>query len=248
MLNLNTPDTPNEKQPALKIAGQLLFYLSLFIIGIFGYYAARWFYASPLVQPLSSALNHLLALQDTKTTWYITRAAGWISYLLVWLSVVWGLVLPTKLFARYLSPTFAFDFHEYLSLLSIGFLFLHIGVLMIDKYLPYNLAQILVPFLSPYRPLWVGIGVLAFYLSLLVTITFYMRGQIGVKTFKAIHLASFLAYIGATIHGFFSGTDSSLGAALLIYLGTFLSVVFLTTYWITMNLLTKDRKQAVPAR
>ncbi len=231
MLNTPTPETSNHRPTALSVLSLGLVYLLLFVMGLTGFVLARWFAGTPLAQSLSASASRLLALENPQTTWFITRSAGWVSYLLVWLSVVWGLVLPTRLFSSFLSPTFSFDFHEYISLLSIGFLILHIGVLMFDKYLPYTWAQILLPFLSPYRPLWVGIGVLAFYLSILVTITFYMRTRIGPKAFKSIHLTSFLAYFGATLHAFFSGTDSTLGAAMLIYLGTFLSVVFLSTYW-----------------
>jgi DMSO/TMAO reductase YedYZ heme-binding membrane subunit len=54
------------------------------------------------------------------------------------------------------------------------------------------------------------------------------------KTFRAIHLLSLVAYLGAVIHGFFSGTDSSLLAAQLLYFSTFLVVLFMTLYWIMM--------------
>jgi len=62
----------------------------------------------------------------------------------------------------------------------------------------------------------VGLGVIGFYLILLVTVTFYIRSRIGMKAFRAIHLLSLVAYRGAVIHGFFSGTDSSLLAAQLL--------------------------------
>jgi len=186
----------------------------------------------PLGGVLASRLSWLFANNSTRATWYITRSAGWVAYILLWLSTVWGLALPAKLFDRFLSPTFTFDFHEYISLLSVGFILLHVAVLLFDQYLPYSLAQILFPFLSPYRPLWVGIGVISFYLILLVTITFYLRRRIGQKKFKSIHTLSLVAYIGSLFHAFFSGTDSSLGAAQWVYYSTFLVVVFLTVYWL----------------
>ncbi len=192
---------------------------------------------------LSNFIHWLFATNTQQTMWYITRSAGWVSYILVWFSTVWGLALPIKMFKKWLSPTFTFEFHQFLSLLAIGFLALHVGVLLLDKYLPFSLAQILFPFFSTYRPLWVGLGIIAAYLTLLVTITFYMRSRIGMKTFKSIHLLSFVAYIGATLHGFFSGTDSSLTAAMALYLSTFLVVVFLTTYWIIEARLNKKEPQ-----
>ena len=178
-----------------------------------------------------STASNLLAL-DANATWYVTRSAGVIAYLLLWFSTAWGLAVTSKVFDRVLHRAYTFDFHEYLSLLAIGFLVLHIVVLSGDQFMPYSIAQILVPFLSPYRPLWVGIGVIAFYLIVLVSATFYLRRRIGMRAFRVIHLASFVAYLGATLHGFFSGTDSPLLATQLMYAGTFLVIVFLTSYWL----------------
>jgi len=185
-----------------------------------------------LGQALTNLVSWLFATNSAHTTWYITRAAGWVAYFLLWFSMVWGLAIPTKFFTRFLSPTFTVDFHEYISLLSIGFIILHVGVLLIDQYLPFTLTQILVPFISPYRPMWVGLGVLGFYLSLLVTVTFYLRSRIGQKKFKAIHTLSLAAYLGVVLHSFFTGSDSSLGVVQFIYLSTFMVIVFLTSYWL----------------
>lgn len=199
---------------------------------------------SPLGLVTGNVVNWLLAAQSVQAMWYVTRSAGIIAYLLLWLSTVWGLAVPSKIFDSFLPRTFTFDFHQYLSLLSVGFIALHVGVLMADRYLPYTLAQILVPFLSPYRPVWVGIGVIAFYLILLVTITFYLRSRIGMKAFRGIHLLSFLGYIGGLVHSFYSGTDSVLASTQIMYAATFLVVVFLTVYWFVIMRLQKK----VPAR
>lgn len=101
-----------------------------------------------------------------------------------------------------------------------------------DTYAPFSVAQLVIPFISDYRPLWVGIGVIAGYLALLVTVTFYLRKRIGYNRFRAIHYASFLAYIGAAIHGIFAGTDATLGTTQLVYLETALVVILLTAYWL----------------
>lgn len=204
--------------------------------------SAGIFLVSPSGAPLRATLTSLFGLSSDQSTWYLTRAAGMIAYLLLWLSTVWGLVIPSKLFGDVLSGDFTFDFHKFISLLSLGFLGLHIVVLTADKYLPFSVAQLLVPFLSPYRPLWVGIGVISFYLILLVTVTFYLRKQIGMKTFRLIHYASLVAYLGAVLHALMSGADSSLPAVLVIYVGTFLVVIFLTVYWLVRALTNRMDK------
>ena len=106
---------------------------------------------------------------------------------------------------------------------------------MLDRYLPFSVWQVLIPFIGTYRPLWVGLGVIGLYIFLLVTVTFYLRQSIGTKAFRSIHLLSLAGYLGATLHGLFAGTDSALPAARLIYFGTFSVIMFLTVYWLVMR-------------
>jgi sulfoxide reductase heme-binding subunit YedZ len=198
-------------------------------LGALGYLI---FNVLPIGHSLSNLLAFLFATNTTHATWYITRAAGWIAYFLLWFSMVWGLVIPTKFFEKFISPTFVVDFHEYLSLLAIGFVILHVTVLIFDQYLPFTLVQILIPFMSTYRPFWVGLGVIGAYLAGLVTVTFYLRKKIGQQRFKSIHTLSVFGYLGVVLHAFFSGSDSSLPIAQIIYFSTFMVIVFLTAYWL----------------
>jgi sulfoxide reductase heme-binding subunit YedZ len=210
-----------------------------------GFLLATLLAQTPIGSTAGNFLSWLFATQTTQVTWYITRAAGLTAYLVLWLSVVWGLAVSNKILNPFLHGAFTYDFHEFLSLLAIGFTALHLGALLFDRYMPYNLAQILVPFLSPYRPFWVGIGVIGFYLVLLVTVTFYMRGRIGMKAFRTIHMLSLVSYIGVALHGLFSGTDAPLPTVQLMYAGTFLVTVFFLSYWLILLAQKKQAKRAL---
>jgi predicted ferric reductase len=185
-------------------------------------------------------IQALFAMNSTQIWWYVTRASGLTGYFLLWLFMVWGFAIPTGMIRPVLENIFTYDFHEHLSLLGIGFVIVHVVVLLFDKYLPFSILQILVPFLDTYRPLWVGLGIISFYLLLLVTFTFYIRQRIGAKAFRSIHILSLVSYLGTTLHGLFAGTDSALPITMLIYAGTFLIVVFLTVYWLIMRTSRKD--------
>jgi predicted ferric reductase len=241
-----SPDKTSSNQrrtfPALVtwiLAGALIAVIG--IISLFGVLVLKQL---PIGQAFSNQLGWVFSNNSERATWFITRSSAWVAYILLWFSTVWGLALPTKLFDRFLSPSFTFDFHEYLSLLALGFVILHVGVLLFDSYLPFSLTQILFPFLSTYRPFWVGIGTLSLYLTLLVTVTFYLRQKIGQKKFRSIHTLSLVAFFGAALHGFFSGTDSSLGAAQLVYFSTLMPVIFLSAYWLIRAAQIKSEKQA----
>lgn len=212
-------------------------------VGLIGIVAAAS--ALALALPGNAALRGLInwafALNSVQAMWYLTRAAGIMAYLLLWLSTAWGLTVASKILDRLLQRTFSFEFHQFISLFALGFIALHVSVLLADRYLPFTLAQVLVPFVAPYRPIWVGMGVISLYLIVLVTVTFYLRGRIGMRAFRAIHLASLVAYLGATAHAVFAGTNSSLLVALAMYGGTFLSVVFLTSYWLINRRLEQEQ-------
>lgn len=225
-----------------------LFVLALFFF-LFCLFTTAIFVFSPALQNmLQSSLNSTFAINTVQIWWFVTRAAGLIAYLLLWFSTVWGLAVPSKLVAPLLEQTYTFDFHQFISLLSIGFTLLHILVLMLDQYLPFSIWQILIPFLSPYRPLWVGTGILSFYIILLVTITFYLRSRIGMPAFRVIHILSLAGYLGATLHGLFAGTDGVLPGMQIIYLGGLLVVMVLTGYWLWMRSLQKDDARKKPSQ
>jgi predicted ferric reductase len=193
---------------------------------------------------LAQKLQSIFGTDSVQLWWYITRAAGLTGYLLTWLSMIWGFAVSTKLLQPVLENTFSYDFHEHLSLLGLGFIALHVIVLLFDRYLPFSLLQILVPFMDSYRPLWVGLGIISFYTLLLVTFTFYLRQHIGVRAFRSIHALSLLGYLGTTLHGLFAGTDSALPVTMFLYAGTFLTVVFFCVYWLVMRLSGRQDAQA----
>lgn len=217
--------------------------LALLAMMIFGF--LMLFLRLPAGVSFANWLDSIFAFSGANATWYVTRAAGIIAYLLVWLSTVWGIGVASKSFDAILHRTFTYDLHEFLSLLGIGFILLHIVVLLGDKYMPFSLLEILLPFVSGYRPLWVGIGIIAFDLTLLVTVTFYLRRWIGLKTFRVVHVASYLGFFGTALHGLLSGTDSPLVVMQLIYGGTTLVVIFQTLYWVIRVVLERSERRHI---
>ena len=226
------------KAVAVMLAAAAFFIISFLIL---------WFSQTAAGTTIANSLSSLFAMDSVQSWWYVTRAAGLTSYFLMWLSMVWGMAVSTKFFHPVVEGTYSYDFHEFLSLLGIGFVILHVVVLMLDKYLAFNLLQILIPFVDTYRPLWVGIGIIGFYLFLLVTVTFYLKRYIGSQAFRSIHMLSLVGYVGATFHGLFAGTDSALPVTKLLYIGTSLVVVFLTVYWIVVGIMTKQEKARAEA-
>lgn len=171
-----------------------------------------------------------------KAYWYLSRASAMVAYGLLWFSMAFGLLITNKMARLWPGAPTAFDLHQHASLLGLAFALFHGLILMGDKYMNYTLAQLLVPFASTgYRPFWVGLGQIAFYLLGIVGLSFYVRKAIGHGTWRLIHYLSFALYALALVHGLFSGTDSTTSWAHNLYGISGASLLFLATYRILVS-------------
>jgi predicted ferric reductase len=167
---------------------------------------------------------------ETSAYWYMSRGAGLVGYLLLWAATAWGLVISTKIAKGLVSAPVAASLHEFLSLGALAFAGLHALVLLGDEYIDFSLIDIIYPFAASYRPGWVGLGQLGFYLSAALALSFYLRRRIGPKTWRSLHYLTFLAFAMVLVHGLTSGTDASEPVVQLVYLLTTASIMFLIYY------------------
>jgi predicted ferric reductase len=168
---------------------------------------------------------------NPKAYWYLSRGMAFVALGLLWVSMILGLLITDKIARSWPGAPAAFAIHEYVSLLGLAFAIFHALILMGDRYIKYQLVQILLPFASVnYHPIWVGVGQIGLYVWAIVCASFYVRHRIGPKTWKLIHYASFFNFVVALMHGLAAGTDSKFGWAQAVYWILGGSVLFLTVY------------------
>lgn len=189
--------------------------------------------------PIGAALAWVLPAGE-KAPWYLTRATGTVAYLLLSGATVWGLVLSTKIVRELVPPPLAMALHSALSWLAIGLAGFHAFALLFDSYYLYTAANLLVPFLGPYRPEWVGLGTIGLYGMILTSASFSFRKWIGTQSWRRLHYLTFPLYLLVTVHGLMAGTDSHAPGMRAMYVGSALLVLFLTTY----RVLTMQPKRA----
>ena len=169
--------------------------------------------------------------------WFLSRSSAAVAYTLLWLSMAFGLLITNKMAKVWPGGPFAFELHQYTSLLGLAFALFHGLILMGDQYIHFSLSRVLVPFSNPeYRPIWVGLGQVAFYLMGVVALSFYVRRQIGRRLWRWIHYLSFATYLLALWHGVFSGTDSGAAWAHSLYWASGGLFLFLVTYRVLTSL------------
>jgi predicted ferric reductase len=111
---------------------------------------------------------------------------------------------------------------------------------------------VLTPFASSYQPIAVGLGQTAFYIWLILDISFYIRKMIGKKTWRILHFLSFLTFLSVLVHAFIAGTDILSPVMQFTYLGTGSLLVFMVLYRIfaaiSSNKEKKIRLQSIPPK
>jgi predicted ferric reductase len=170
---------------------------------------------------------------ETQSFWYLSRSAGLVAYLLLWGSVVWGVLLSAR--SRRLKGPALFDAHQFLSNVALGFAFFHALVLVGDRYLSFPLNAILVPFVTDYKPLLVAAGQIGLWLSVLLGLSVLFRKQIGVRRFRVFHYTSYLAYWLVLFHSIWLGSDTNLPIVQGMYALSALAVALLTAWRILVR-------------
>jgi DMSO/TMAO reductase YedYZ heme-binding membrane subunit len=162
--------------------------------------------------------------------WYLTRAAGLVSLVLLSATLVLGLVASvgwtTERWPRFLSQSV----HRNLSLYCLAFIGLHVVSTVADGYVPISILDAVIPFRSQYRPIYVGFGALAFDMLLAVAITSGLRRRIGTSAWRAVHWLAYVCWPIAVVHGLGSGSDSRLPGALLVFVACVGSVAAAVTW------------------
>lgn len=145
--------------------------------------------------------------------------------------MLFGLLMTSKLSRAWPGGPTAFDLHQHTSLLGLALALFHALILLGDRYVAANLAQIPVPFAyQSYAPLWVGAGQLALYGLAVGGLSFYLKERIGRRTWRLIHFVSFAVFALVLVHGIWSGSDSGAVWARALYWVSGGSVLFLTIY------------------
>jgi sulfoxide reductase heme-binding subunit YedZ len=169
-------------------------------------------------------------LVDNHVFWYLSRATGLGAFVLLTLDVCLGIAIRTRVGEPVLARWRVTDLHEFTALLALGLTAMHTLVLLYDRYIGFSLVQLLVPLVASYRPVWTGLGVLSLYLLILTTASWYVRGTLGYRTWRALHYLTFGAYVLALLHGMLAGTDTGRVWARLLYWASAVIVGALTLH------------------
>jgi DMSO/TMAO reductase YedYZ heme-binding membrane subunit len=176
--------------------------------------------------------------------WYLTRSSGFIAWGLSILAIMLGLALATRALGPNPRPAWLLDLHRFVGGLTVLFLAVHLGALVADSYVHFGVADLLVPFASSWRSGAVAWGVVAFWFLIAVELSSLMMRRLPRRTWRAIHLTSYLAAVMATVHALTAGTDAD--NPLVIW--SVVASLSAATFFLVFRLVLPKRRQRAVAR
>ena len=158
----------------------------------------------------------VVAAAGPSAYWYLTRGTGTVALILLTLTVALGVANVRRLHSERV-PRFVLDaVHRNVSLLAMAFLLIHILTSVLDSFAPIRLIDTIIPFAGLYRPLWLGLGTVAFDLLLAVTVTSLVRRRVGYRAWRALHWTAYASWPVALLHGLGTGSDTKQGWMLVV--------------------------------
>lgn len=140
--------------------------------------------------------------------WFLTRGSGLVTLVLLTLSLALGVANVRRVQSSRVPRFVVNAIHRNASLLAIVFLAVHIATVLLDGYVPIRLIDVVLPFGAGYRPVWVGLGAIAFDLLIAVAVTSMLRRHIGYRAWRATHWLAYACWPVALLHGLGTGSDA----------------------------------------
>ena len=163
--------------------------------------------------------------------WFAMRASGITAWTLLSATIMWGLLLRTRILPA-ASPVRLMNLHKYLGSLALLTLAIHLVTVFLDPTLGFTWANILIPFTAAWKPLALATGIIAAYLMVPVQVVARVRarmGKSGAKWFNRSHLIAYAAWPLATAHYVMAGTDALVPASIMLISSVTLVIVLLLT-------------------
>jgi methionine sulfoxide reductase heme-binding subunit len=139
--------------------------------------------------------------------WYASRATGVVALVLLTLVLLLGIMVnrrrPLPGLPRFATPSL----HRSLSLLAVAFIAVHVLTAIADPYVTIGVLAVVIPFSSPYKPFWLGLGAISLDLVIALIGTSLLRARIGRRAWRATHWLAYACWPIALAHSLGSSTD-----------------------------------------
>lgn len=146
---------------------------------------------------------------DDLLFWFLARITGLTAFAVLSLSVLSGEALRTSVLDFLAKNRAIRKLHDFTTPLWLPLLFAHLGALLLDRTAQIRPVDLVVPFVNPYAPYLVpiGLGTIAFDIVMIVTVTSWLRSRMNNTLWMWIHRMSYVSFVAIFFHAVLSGTD-----------------------------------------
>jgi hypothetical protein len=167
---------------------------------------------------------------DSQLTWFVGRGSGIVAYLLLTVSVVLGIALSRRWHSAAWPRLVVHEAHRWATITFYLFLGIHVATMLLDTYVGFSVTDVLVPLASAYRPVWLGLGIVAAELALAIGASLWLRDWIGYRAWHALHGLAYPLFAASLLHGIGTGSDTGAAWMMATYGGS-TALVLGATAW-----------------
>jgi methionine sulfoxide reductase heme-binding subunit len=163
--------------------------------------------------------RQVVGITSSTALWYASRATGVVALALLTVVVLLGMLVSRRGQLPGLPRFATTSLHRSMSLLAVAFIAVHVATAIADPYVTIGIAASVIPFTSPYKPLWLGLGAISLDLMIALIATSLARARIGRRTWRAVHWLAYACWPVAVLHGIGSSADMRAGWLLALTIG-----------------------------
>jgi methionine sulfoxide reductase heme-binding subunit len=166
----------------------------------------------------------MTGITHTTALWYASRATGVVTLLLLTAVLLLGILVNRQGRLPGLPAFAVTGLHRNVSLLAVAFLTIHVITAIVDPYVTIGLAAAVLPFVSGYKPFWLGLGAISLDLIAALILTSLARARMSRRAWRGIHWLAYAAWPLAVVHSLGSSSDARSGLVLAVMAGCVLAV------------------------
>ena len=146
---------------------------------------------------------------DPQFWWWVSRSTGMVAAILLVASLVWGVLISTRALKPIDRPVWLLAMHRWFSALACVLIVVHMLALVADNFVHFSWGDLFVPGMASWKTTPVALGVIAFWLIVVVQGTSLVQKKMPRDLWKFIHYFAYIAVWLTSLHGALAGTDAS---------------------------------------
>jgi methionine sulfoxide reductase heme-binding subunit len=176
-----------------------------------------------------SIIARAVDVEGGTATWDISRASAFTTYILLWAALVTGTGVNTRFHPGVGRQLVVLELHRMCATLGLAFVATHMLTIVLDPFIGFAAWDAVIPLTAGYRPVQVGLGVIAMWGMVAVVATTWGAGRISHRLWRRLHWLAYPAYLLALIHALTAGSDTEHWPTHVVYsatAGTLLGALF----------------------